>query len=313
MTSDEPVRVALLGAGRMGRAHLAALAAARDAEAAAVVEPVETTRAQLQAEGFVTYEAVGELLDAGGFDAALIAAPTDLHLELVATLARAGTPILCEKPCGLRPEDTAEAARIAAEARVVLQIGYWRRFVPDLIALRERIAAGELGEPAQIWCWQWDERPPSPAFRARSGGILLDMGVHEFDQIRWLTGQEILDVSAVVATVVSEPAVAGDPESVAAVARLSGGAVATVSLGRRLASGEGCWVEVIGTEGHARAMFVWGEEGLRVIQRALVAQLDAFAAAVRGAEPQGATGEDALRAIETADRAAHSLGAAALQ
>jgi myo-inositol 2-dehydrogenase / D-chiro-inositol 1-dehydrogenase len=313
VTSDEPVRVALLGAGRMGRAHLAALAAARDAEAAAVVEPVETTRAQLQAEGFVTYEAVGELLDAGGFDAALIAAPTDLHLELVATLARAGTPILCEKPCGLRPEDTAEAARIAAEARVVLQIGYWRRFVPDLIALRERIAAGELGEPAQIWCWQWDERPPSPAFRARSGGILLDMGVHEFDQIRWLTGQEILDVSAVVATVVSEPAVAGDPESVAAVARLSGGAVATVSLGRRLASGEGCWVEVIGTEGHARAMFVWGEEGLRVIQRALVAQLDAFAAAVRGAEPQGATGEDALRAIETADRAAHSLGAAALQ
>jgi myo-inositol 2-dehydrogenase/D-chiro-inositol 1-dehydrogenase len=297
----------------MGRAHLAALAAARDAVTAAVVEPVETTRAQLQAEGFVTYEAVGELLGAGGFDATLIAAPTDLHLELVATLARAGTPILCEKPCGLRPEDTAEAARIAAEARVVLQIGYWRRFVPDLIALRERIAAGELGEPAQIWCWQWDERPPSPAFRARSGGILLDMGVHEFDQIRWLTGQEILDVSAVVATVVSEPAVAGDPESVAAVARLSGGAVATVSLGRRLASGEGCWVEVIGTEGHARAMFVWGEEGLCVIQRALVAQLDAFAAAVRGAEPQGATGEDALRAIEAADRAAHSLGAAALQ
>jgi myo-inositol 2-dehydrogenase/D-chiro-inositol 1-dehydrogenase len=297
----------------MGRAHLAALAESRRAETAAVVEPLETTREQLEADGLVTYEAVGELLDAGGFEAALIAAPTDLHVELVGTLARAGTPILCEKPCGLRPEDTAEATRIAEEAGVVLQIGYWRRFVPDLIALRERIAAGELGEPAQIWCWQWDERPPSPAFRSRSGGILLDMGVHEFDQIRWLTGQEILDVSAIVATVVSEPAVAGDPESVAAVARLSGGTVATVSLGRRLTSGEGCWVEVVGTEGHTRAMVVWGEKGLRVIQSALVAQVDAFAAAVRGAPLQGATGEDALRAIEAADRAAQSLGAAALR
>jgi myo-inositol 2-dehydrogenase / D-chiro-inositol 1-dehydrogenase len=313
VTTDEPVRVALLGAGRMGRAHLAALAEARGTETAAVVEPVATTREQLQAEGLVTYGAVDELLAAGGFDAALVAAPTDLHLELVVALARAGAPILCEKPCGLHPEDTATAARIAAEAGVLLQIGYWRRFVPDLIALRERIAAGELGEPAQIWCWQWDERPPSPAFRTRSGGILLDMGVHEFDQIRWLTGQEILDVSAVAATVVSESPVAGDPESVAAVARLSSGTVATVSLGRRLTSGEGCWVEVIGTEGHARAMFVWGEEGLRVIERALVAQLDAFAAAVRGAAPQGATGKDALRAIEAADRAAQSLDRAALR
>jgi myo-inositol 2-dehydrogenase / D-chiro-inositol 1-dehydrogenase len=313
VTSDEPVRIALLGAGRMGRAHLAALAEARGAEKAAVVEPVAAIRRQLEAEGLVTYDGVDALLAAGGFDAAVIAAPTDLHLELVGALARAGTPMLCEKPCGLRPEDTAEAARIAEEAGVVLQIGYWRRFVPDLIALRGRIAAGELGQPAQIWCWQWDERPPAPAFRTRSGGILLDMGVHEFDQIRWLAGQEILDVSAVAATVVSEPPVAGDPESVAAVARLSSGTVATVSLGRRLTSGEGCWVEVVGTEGHVRSMFVWGEEGLHVIQRALVAQLDAFAAAVRGATPQGATGEDALRAIEAADRAAQSLGAAALQ
>jgi myo-inositol 2-dehydrogenase/D-chiro-inositol 1-dehydrogenase len=297
----------------MGRAHLAALAEAPGAETAAVVEPVATTRAQLEAEGLVTYEAVDELVEAGGFDAALIAAPTDLHLELIDAIARAGTPILCEKPCGLRPEDTAEAARIAEEAGIVLQIGYWRRFVPDLIVLRERLAAGELGEPAQIWCWQWDERPPSPAFRERSGGILLDMGVHEFDQIRWLTGQEILDVSAVAATVVSEPAVAGDPESVAAVARLSGGTVATVSLGRRMTSGEGCWVEVLGTEGHARSMFVWAEEGLHVIRRALVSQLEAFAAAVRGAAPEGATGEDAFRAIDAADRAAQSLGAAALR
>ena len=311
MTTGGPVRLAVLGAGRMGRAPLAALAEARAAVTAAVVEPVPAIREELAAGGIRTYEAVDEMLDHGDVDAALVAAPTDLHLELIATLASAGLPILCEKPCGLRAEDTAEAVRIAEDAGVVLQVGYWRRFVPALIELQRRIAAGDVGEPAQVWCWQWDERPPSAAFRARSGGILLDMGVHEFDQIRWLTGQEILDVSAVAATVVSETAVEGDPESVAAVARLSGGAVATISLGRRLSTGEGCWVEVVGTVGHARTMFVWGEGGFGVIHCALVEQIEAFASAVRGGSPGGATGEDALRAIEAAERASQSLGVAA--
>jgi myo-inositol 2-dehydrogenase / D-chiro-inositol 1-dehydrogenase len=307
VVSDRPLRVALIGAGRMGRAHLQALAEARGVETATVVEPLESVRDQLRARGLRSFGHVDELLDAGDVDAAIIAAPTDRHLELVSALARAGLPVLCEKPCGVRSEETSEALRLAADASVLLQIGYWRRFVPALVALRERIASGALGEPTQIWSWQWDERPPSPAFRARSGGILLDMGVHEFDQIRWLTGQEFGDVSAIAASVTSEAPVPGDPESVAAVAELSGGAVATVSLGRRLSVCEGCWVETVGTEGHAREVFVWGDEGPGVIHAAVVAQLEAFAAAVRGATQEGATGEDALRAIETAERAAQSL------
>jgi myo-inositol 2-dehydrogenase / D-chiro-inositol 1-dehydrogenase len=309
VVSDRPLRVGLIGAGRMGRAHLQALAEAPHVEAAAVVDPLDEVRDELRTRGLRTFADVGELLHAGDVDAAIVAAPTDLHLELVGMLAGAGLPVLCEKPCGLRSDETAAALRLAADAGVVLQIGYWRRFVPALAALRERIAAGALGEPAQIWCWQWDERPPSPAFRARSGGILLDMGVHEFDQIRWVTGQELADVYAIAASVTSEEPVPGDPESVAAVAELSGGAVATVSLGRRLSVCEGCWVEIVGTEGHAREVFVWGDEGPGVIHAAVVAQLEAFASAVRGAPQEGATGDDALRAIETAERAAQSLAA----
>ncbi len=311
MVSDRPLRFGLIGAGRMGRAHLRALAEAPGVETAAVVEPLEGVRDELRARGVRTFAQVEQLLEAGDVDAAIVAAPTDLHLELVGTLAGAGLPVLCEKPCGLRSDETGEAVRLAADAGIVLQIGYWRRFVPALVDLRERVAAGALGEPAQIWSWQWDERPPSRAFRARSGGILLDMGVHEFDQIRWLTGQEFSDISALAAGVTSDTPVPGDPESVAAVAELSGGAVATVSLGWRLSVGEGCWVEIVGMDGHAREVFVWGDEGPGVIHAAVVAQLEAFAAAVRGAPQQGATGEDALRAIETAERAAQSLAAGA--
>jgi len=305
--SAEPLRIALVGAGRMGRTHLRALAAATSVATAAVVDPVPAVRNELAAAGLRVHPDVNELLAERGFDAALIAAPTDLHLELVSTFAAAGIPMLCEKPCGLRADETREATRAAAAAGVPLQIGYWRRFVPELVELRGQLAAGALGQLSLVQCWQWDEQPPSPAFRSRSGGILVDMGVHEFDQIRWLTGQELGEIAAVSSTVAAGETVPGDADTVQAQARLSGGTIATVSLGRSFPHGDCCWVEVMGTRGHARCEFVWGAEGERVFLAALVAQLEAFAVAARGGEQTGATGEDAVRAIDAAERATAAL------
>jgi len=291
----------------MGRTHLRALAGST-VVVTAVVEPVEAVRTEVEADGVDVYSTVAELQARGSFDGVLIAAPTDLHVELVETFAAAGIPILCEKPCGLRAADTATATHTAAAAGVLLQIGYWRRFVPELVELRRRIAAGELGELWHVSCWQWDEAPPASSFRSRSGGILVDMGVHEFDQIRWLTGQEIDDVSAVAAAASSDEPVPGDPESIVALARLSGGSVATVSLGRRFPEGDCCWVEVMGTLGHVRLPFMWGEPGTRVFFAALAAQAEAFASAARGGPLRGATGDDAIRAIEAAERASQAAG-----
>ncbi len=307
--SDPTFRLALLGAGRMGRTHLAALAGSDRVRVSAIVEPVDEVRYAVAAEGVTAHRDVEDLLAAGDVDGVLIAAPTDLHVGLVETLAAAGLPILCEKPCGFRAEETSAAAVAAESADVVLQIGYWRRFVPGLQEVRRGLVDGELGVLSSLSCWQWDERPPTPGFRVRSGGILLDMGVHEFDQIRWLSGQEIEDVAAFAAETTFDQPVAGDPETVAAVARLSGGAVATVSLGRRFPDGDACWLEVMGTQGYARVPFVWGDEGTLVLRDALVAQAEAFAAAVRGGPRLGASGEDAIRAVEAAERAARSLPA----
>jgi myo-inositol 2-dehydrogenase / D-chiro-inositol 1-dehydrogenase len=293
------VRVAVVGAGRMGRTHLTALARARGIEAVAVVEPVPQARAEVEGRGIRLFESVDELLDAEDVDAAVIAAPTDLHRTLVERLAGAGVAVLCEKPCGVSSEETKAAVAAAGAAATVLQIGYWRRFVPVLRELRERLAAGAFGEPLAIGCWQWDGQPPPPAFRARSGGILLDMGVHEFDQLRWLSGSDLHDVVGV-----RGPDVEGDVDSAAALARLESGAVGSVSLGRMFPHGDCCWVELMGTAGHARELFMWGDDGTRVFHDALVAQAEAFAAAVRGDTQEGATGEDAVRAIEAAEQAA---------
>jgi myo-inositol 2-dehydrogenase/D-chiro-inositol 1-dehydrogenase len=298
-------RIAVVGAGRMGRVHLRALRAAERARAVAVVEPVPEARAAAADDGLAAHATVDELLAAGGFDAVLVAAPTDLHRGLVEQLAAAGVPMLCEKPCGLTAEDAAAAAAAAERAGVLLQIGYWRRFVPELRELRERVAHGELGEPLLVACHQWDEEPPAAAFRERSGGIAIDMAVHEIDQVRWLLGQE---VGELVAASGGQPVPAGDADVAVASGRLSGGAVATITLGRRFPEGDSCWAELWGTGGYARVPFMWGAEGDRAFTAGMTAQADAFAAALAGEPVRGAVGADAVAALTAAERLRRALG-----
>lgn len=294
------IAVALVGAGRMGRAHLNALGQTQRVRVVAVVDPSSEARSVARAQDLAAFASVEELLRSASVDAAVVAAPTDSHLEVLRTMIGAGLPVLCEKPCGRTPEEAREAGELADRAGVTLQIGYWRRFVPSLIALRERIVRGDLGQPSLISCFQWDERPPPASFRATSGGILVDMGVHEFDQMRWLTGQEIVGTSGFASGVAFDPPVEGDWESVAVAVMLSRGAVGLVSLGRRSPLGETCQVQVIGTQGAEDLPFVSPPDGEATISAALVAQAEAFADAIEGGPMLGAPVEDAVAALEAA-------------
>ncbi len=306
MASD-PVRLALIGAGRMGSVHLGALLASPAIDVVAVVEPVAERRAQLTADGLTVLAGVEELLAGRRPEGVLIAAPSDRHPALVSSFADAGIPMLCEKPLGVRAEQTAQAARAAADAGVLLQVGYWRRFVPELQELRAQIAAGELGEICQLSCLQWDEQLPSEQFRAHSGGISVDMGVHEFDQTRWLLGQEFEWLSATAAGPSSQPRAGADPDAATLLAGLSGGAAVTVSLGRRFPHADSCWLEIWGTEGYARVPFMWDAAGDEVFRSSMRRQAEAFARAVRGGELEGAGGADAVAALTVAEMAAASL------
>jgi myo-inositol 2-dehydrogenase / D-chiro-inositol 1-dehydrogenase len=304
---SEPVRIALVGAGRMGRVHLDALLDSDSIELVGVVEPVAETRAALGDRGVTAYGSVDELLSRDAVEAVLIAAPSDQHPALVGRFAAAAIPMLCEKPLGIRPEQSLEASRAAADAGVLLQVGYWRRFVPELRALRSRIRAGSLGEISQLSCMQWDEQLPSEQFRAHSGGIAVDMGVHEFDQVRWLLDQEFEWIAAAHAGPNSERRVPADPDCATLLAQLSGGASATISLGRRFPHADSCWLEVWGTEGYERITFMWDTAGDEVFRQCMKRQAEAFARAVRGGEREGADGADAVAALSAAELAAASL------
>lgn len=293
-------RAGIVGVGRMGRTHLDVLGRTARLHPVAVADPSPEARALAEGRGLADYGSIQELVAAGGIDAAIIASPTFTHLDAVRALTGAGLHVLCEKPCGYRAEEAWAAGEAAELAGVVLQIGYWKRFVPALKELRDRIQRGELGDVSLVSCFQWDERPPSPAFRAASGGPMVDMAVHELDLMRWLTGQEVVGVTGYASTVAFDPAMESDPESVALVAMLSGGALGIVSVGRRFVGGDAHHVQVVGTAGAADVPYVWAPHEVEDFFAALVAQAEAFADAIEGRAMAGASASDAAAALEAA-------------
>jgi len=215
--------------------------------------------------------------------------------------------VLCEKPCGLTVAEATECAKVTEEAGGTLQVAYWRRFVPQLQALRERIARGEFGDILAVGCYQWDAAPPPLEFRAGSGGILVDMGVHEFDQVRWLTGQEFGPVKVAVSRI---GASAGDPDCAQIVAELDGGGTAAVSLGRWHPAGDSCKVDVFGTGATESIWFLEPSTGEAVFLQALKLQVEDFVRSVTSGESVGASVTDAVQALKVAELASEEVLAA---
>lgn len=296
-------RLGLVGAGRMGQTHLRALQTSLRARVVAVTEPVAATRHALDATGVTVHAELDAMLDAGGLDGVLVAAPSDRHLALVERLAAAGLPILCEKPCGVTAEQARAASRIASASGVALQVAYWRRFVPALQSLRRRMLNGDMGGLYFVTCHQWDATPPSVSFRACSGGIFVDMGVHEFDQLRWLTGQEITAVHTIASKVPGEDKIPGDAESAQALCALSAGSSGLVALGRRFPVGDICQVQVFGTADAEDCRFLGPPDADAVVQHALRAQAEGFIDLLETRLAPGATAVDAVAALEAAEQA----------
>ena len=307
-------RLGLIGAGRMGRTHMRALAGSDGVTVTAIAEVSEQARRAVESSGAALYPGIGPMLDGAAVDGVLITAPSDQHGRIVPEVAARGLPILCEKPCGVTAAQTRAAVAAATAAGVPFQVAYWRRYVPALRGLRERIAAGELGTVHLVTCYQWDLEPPPAAFRAHSGGILIDMGVHEFDQLRWLTGQDITALSAVGSGLVpgglgEPPDRAPDVDGAQVIAELSGGGTGFISLGRYHPAGDMARAEAFGTRGTVRCDFLDPAEGERAQLEAVRLQAESFAAFARGGPCEGATGADAIAALEAAEQAAAAIPA----
>ena len=238
-----------------------ALEGSKQVTVVAVTEPVEAAAALLREQGLAVYPTAEEMFADSELDGVLIAVPTPQHIDTARRSLEAGLPVLCEKPFGLVPDEARTIGKLASEQGLALQIAYWRRFVPQLTTLRNDLADGKYGAVHFLVCSQWDEAPPSLSFRHDSGGIYIDMGVHEIDQTLWLLGQDFTEVKTQVFPTTEDPGAQNDVDSAQALVMLSGGTSTVISLGRFYEGGDIVSVELYGSKGHTRFDVVSPETG----------------------------------------------------
>jgi myo-inositol 2-dehydrogenase/D-chiro-inositol 1-dehydrogenase len=244
----EPLHIGLVGAGRIGAFHARTLAQ-MDGVRALTLCDVDPARARaLAAELGAGSVASADALVEAGVDALVIATPTPSHAPLVRLAAQAGLPAFCEKPIGLDVETVAAVAEEVERAGTLVQVGFQRRFDAGYRAAATAVATGSLGNLLVVRLATHDPAPPPEAYIASSGGIFRDLHVHDFDAVRFVTGQEVVEVYADGA--VQETRWFGDHGDVdvaVAVLRLSGGTLAILSGTRHDPRGYDVRLEAFGT------------------------------------------------------------------
>lgn len=225
-----PLRIAVIGAGYMGRKHIRYVAASEQCRLAAVVDPDSAAARAAQEHGARYYRDVGELLSAESLDGVIVAAPTGLHEEVGKRCIDAGLPALIEKPI-CTTVTSAERLNLAAEqAGVPLLVGHHRRHNPAAAAARSLLDAGALGRLvaiSAIWCMCKPDSYYEAAWRRQPcGGPVLTNLIHEIDLLRYLAG-DITQVAGFTANVVRGFAT---EDSAALTLRFAGGALASVVM-----------------------------------------------------------------------------------
>jgi myo-inositol 2-dehydrogenase/D-chiro-inositol 1-dehydrogenase len=242
------MRLGLIGLGRIGAFHAATLRDLPVVESLVVCDPVAAaTAAVVERFGAEATDSPQALL-ASGVDGVVIAAATPAHPELILAALDAGIPVFCEKPVTANPADSAEVLRRAEQTGIPVQIGYPRRFDAAFVAARDAVRNGDLGWIHTVRSTTLDPAPPPDGYVRASGGIFRDCSVHDFDAVRFVTGQDVVEVYAIGsnqgASIFGE---IGDVDTAAIVLTLASGALAVVSNTRYNARGYDVRMEVHGS------------------------------------------------------------------
>jgi scyllo-inositol 2-dehydrogenase (NAD+) len=249
------VNIGVTGLGRMGRLYAHMLAArVSGSRLYAVAEVDEQARSQVMSELDVAYAFADayELLALPGLDAVVIATPTSTHHDLVTAAAKAGKAIFCEKPLALTLEETQAMLEVVARAQVLLQVGFMRRFDAAYQRAKTLIAEGQIGYPVTFKSLSRDPFCPPGNYLdpAKSGGLILDMAIHDFDLARWLVGSEVERVTAEGTVLVcNDLASVGDIDNALVNMRFVNGALGNIEASRNAFYGYDIRTEVLCSQG----------------------------------------------------------------
>jgi myo-inositol 2-dehydrogenase / D-chiro-inositol 1-dehydrogenase len=251
MKANSTIGVAFLGVGRMGETHLRNLGGLSDVRAVVVADPnreaAEHGKRLSGAELAVTDAA--EAIHHPAVDAVVIVTPTDTHARLIELAVRAGKAVFSEKPIALDLAETKRVVDLVRQSQAPVQLGFMRRYDPGYISAKRRIDAGELGRIETFRALSRDTYPPSLKFLRQSGGLFLDMAVHDLDLARFLVG-EVEEVQS-WGTVLIDPrfAEADDVDTAVTFLRFVNGAFGVVETSRRSNWGYDIRTEIAGTVG----------------------------------------------------------------
>lgn len=321
------MRFGLVGTGRIGSSHAAAIAAQPEVTELLVTDadPARAREVARANHGVHAVETVEKLLAPGAVDALAISAATDAHPALILAGVRAGIPVFCEKPVAPTSAETVAVLREVDATGVPVHIGFMRRFDAGYQRAHQAVRDGELGELHRVHAVTCDMVPPPAAYLPTSGGIFRDCHIHDFDILRWVTGREVEQVHAYGrnrgAAYFAE---ADDVDTTAAVLQLNDGTLATLQGSRYNGEGYDVRMELagsratlaVGLDEHAALRSAepgvpfphaqprqeyWARFG-----PAYEAEIAAFVRLVRDGGPSPCSVADALEAVLVADAADRS-------
>ena len=324
----EKIRVAVIGAGRIGRIHAKNLRSQiPGAQLLAIADPmVEAARKLAEELELPRYEAdYRRIMDDREIEAVAICSSTDTHAQIMMEAAAAGKHIFCEKPIAFDIQTIDRALAAVERAGVKLMVGFNRRFDPGFKKAKELIRAGRIGRPHLLRITSRDPQPPPPEYVKGSGGLFLDMTIHDFDMARYLLEEEVMELMAAGNCLV-DPAIGelGDIDTAVVVLKFQSGALGIIDNSRRAVYGYDQRIEVFGSEGVvmvgnrtpaevtvADAQAVAGEKPLWFFleryREAYLAEMEHFVACILEDETPSVSGFDGKISVQMACAALESL------
>ena len=251
--STQKLHIGIIGAGRIGKVHAETLAfRLPEAEIVAITDVNREAAQALAARCNIPKVTVSsaDILADKQIEAVLICSSTNTHADLITQAAKAGKHIFCEKPIAFSLEQIDHALAAVKKAGVQLQIGFNRRFDANFARVRHALVTGEIGTPNLLHIISRDPAPPPLAYVKVSGGIFMDMTIHDFDMARFLIGDEVEEIYT-AAGVRVDPQIgkAGDLDTALIVLRFRNGVIGTIDNCRKAPYGYDQRVEILGSEG----------------------------------------------------------------